>query len=380
MMRRARTALAVVLSVVAAASTAVWARGIEAARTRVIRLPSLTGSAPVGTFSLHLVDRSRTDPTMASGHRELMVQLWYPAARSAGPLARYMPARVAALIEREDHVPAGTISSIRVRAHLRARVAAGDHPVLLFSPGSSEMRSVDTALVEDLASSGYVVAAIDHTHESELVEFPGRRIVRGTFVDMGTASNERALRVRVADVHFLVDHLPALNRQGALARHLDLRQTGIFGFSLGGATAAASMLADPRLKAGADLDGSIYGPARRQGLERPFMLMLERRGIRLDPSVAAFAVRLRGAHLLLGVSRTAHESFTDFVWIKPQLARIAPASASQIQVGRIGPHAVIDESAYLTAFFNRYLRHETEPLLARRSPRYPDVVFLRAKR
>ena len=60
------------------------------------------------------------------------------------------------------------------------------------------MRSDATALVENLASEGFVVVAIDHTHESQLVEFPDGRLVRGTFVDTGPASNLRALQIRAA--------------------------------------------------------------------------------------------------------------------------------------------------------------------------------------
>src|SRR5437867_7324904 len=59
-----------------------------------LTLPPTTGPYPVGTVSLHLVDRSRPDPVAGPGHyRELMASVWYPA-RDVGryPLTRWMPA------------------------------------------------------------------------------------------------------------------------------------------------------------------------------------------------------------------------------------------------------------------------------------------------
>src|ERR1700756_3003870 len=54
-------------------------------------LPEPTGSSPVGTTSLWLTGTSRPDPWAAGlSTRELMVSLWYPAAPSDGPRARYM--------------------------------------------------------------------------------------------------------------------------------------------------------------------------------------------------------------------------------------------------------------------------------------------------
>lgn len=45
-----------------------------------LTLPVPTGRYPVGTVSLHLIDRARANPWTASpSHRELMVSIWYPA-------------------------------------------------------------------------------------------------------------------------------------------------------------------------------------------------------------------------------------------------------------------------------------------------------------
>ncbi|MBK8129006.1 MAG: hypothetical protein IPK53_08700 [bacterium] len=59
----------------------------------VPKLPSLTGSYAVGTRTYHLVDRSRPEIYTAQpdDKREIMVQVWYPAAADAqGEEAPYM--------------------------------------------------------------------------------------------------------------------------------------------------------------------------------------------------------------------------------------------------------------------------------------------------
>lgn len=372
--------LAVVIPAAAAAT---------GARPR-LRLPALTGPDRVGTRALVLVDRSRVDHSFVSGHRELMVQLWYPALDSGGGYAPYLPQRIAATIERANHLPAGIVSRIRTHARTAAPAAPGRHPVLLYSPGSSEMRSDATALVENLASRGFVVLAVDHTHESQLVEFPGGQLVPGTFVDTGPASNLRALRVRVADTRFVLDQLARLDRHGPFAGRLDLSRIGMFGFSLGGATAAATMLADPHLKAGADLDGSLYGPVVQPGLRRPFLLMLspipasfkKRCGARCVHLSAfhffrPFYSHLRGPRLAVELQGSGHESFEDSVWIKSQLEPVDPAAAKQFDVGTIkAPTAETSVSAYLTAFFNRYLLGTAQPILKDPSKLYPALRLL----
>jgi Platelet-activating factor acetylhydrolase, isoform II len=151
---------------------------LPAARTASLQAPPLTGRFPVGTMSLRLADRSRRDPSSPSGARELMVQFWYPAQPARGhAVAPYVPAQVARLAERYYRIPDHLIERLRTRAYTGVPVAPGHHAVLLYSPGLGDMRSDDTALEEDLASDGFVVVAIDHTHEAQWVQFPDGRIV-----------------------------------------------------------------------------------------------------------------------------------------------------------------------------------------------------------
>src|SRR4051794_9589007 len=68
-----------------------WAAPVTPGPAR-LTLPRPTGPYPLGTVSLHLVDRSRPDPVAGPGHyRELMASIWYPATKvTRYPLAQWM--------------------------------------------------------------------------------------------------------------------------------------------------------------------------------------------------------------------------------------------------------------------------------------------------
>src|SRR3954462_3316388 len=83
----------------------------------VLTLPGPTGPYPVGTTELHLVDPDRTDP-WTGRPRELMVSLWYPAARN-GPTARQFPPGVAAFYDQNAGVPPGTVDFATTLTHSR---------------------------------------------------------------------------------------------------------------------------------------------------------------------------------------------------------------------------------------------------------------------
>ncbi|MFG1607675.1 alpha/beta hydrolase family protein [Actinoplanes sp. NPDC049265] len=340
-----------------------------------LTLPPPTGPDRVGTVTLHLVDRSRPDPWVASERvRELMVQIWYPARTVRGyPRADWVSPGLAARIN-----PPGSGFALPVtHGHVGAPPRPGRHPVVVYSPGFGLERTGSTALVEDLASHGYVVVTIDHTHDASFVEFPDGRVATGAIPppagpDEEAELFERILDVRVTDTTFVLDRL----RTTGLARHLDLSRVGMFGVSLGGATAAETMRRDRRVRAGADLDGTFFGPVLRTGLDRPFLMMgADYEGDEQDDTWTAFWGRLRGPRHWVQLDDARHLSFTDFQVLLPQTG--APPEEITPIVGSInGPRSVAVQRAYLRAFFDRHLRHRPGRLLDGPSARYPEMRFL----
>ena len=178
-------------------------------------LPEPTGPCPVGTTSLYLRDASRSDPWAAGvSARELMVSLWYPATPSAGPRAWYMtPAESRLLLASRGltSVPQDTLSTVRTNAVSDATPAGRQRASLVvLSPGFTAPRSTLTALAEDQASHGYVVARVDHTYESDATAFPDGRVT--TCLAREAPRSGRAEKLgagRAADVSFVLGELTA---------------------------------------------------------------------------------------------------------------------------------------------------------------------------
>jgi predicted dienelactone hydrolase len=339
----------------------------------VLDVPAPTGAFHVGTRSIALTDLARREPEAPAKRRSLVIQLWYPAAAGRRP-ASYVPPSVARFLASSAGLETAVLQSVKLDATTDAEPLArkGGWPVVLFSPGFGVERELYTGLVEDLASHGYVVVAIDHPHDASIVEFPdGHVVTASSHTDIA-----KAFSVRVADTRFVLSELAPLDGAGAFAGRLDLGHIGMFGHSLGGAAAASTMLVDPRIDAGADLDGVLFGAARSHGLSRPFLLMSGEPGFAADPNRSTFWSRLRGPHYAVDFRGAQHFAFSDLVFFAPELMRLNRSAAEVVgsRVGTVdGRRTLAAERAYLLAFFNRYLCGTPAPLLTRGPSRFAGV-------
>jgi dienelactone hydrolase len=346
------------------------------ASTPALELPEPTGPYPVGLTTLHLEDRTRPDPWVPERHRELMVSLWYPALRQAGPRAQYVTPAESALILRhlqvtsipEDALSA-TVTHARVDAPpLRRRRGL---PLVVVSPGFSFPRTSLTGLAEDLASRGYAVAVIDHTYESAVVTFPDGRVV--PCLDCRSSIDGPAVAAgRARDVSFVLDRLTGPDPAWHGAPLIDADRIAMVGHSIGGASATWTMRADARVRAGLNMDGSFQpaaGDDPYPPLDRPFLMLgAEVHGRPgADTSWDAAWSNLRGWRRWLSVTGTTHSSFTDYAILGEQAGiTVQPLSGERcIQITR----------AYVAAFLDRHLRRQPRPLLNGPSARYPEVQF-----
>jgi predicted dienelactone hydrolase len=360
-------------------------------------LPAPTGPERIGTVSLHLRDTTRTDPWVPSRPvREIMVQLWYPAQHTRDfPHAPWLSPGAVPHFAETFGFPADRIRATVTHGSAGAPVARrpGGHPVLLYSPGLGGDRGTGTALVEDLASHGYLVVTIDHTHDASEVEFPGGRVeVAALPPELDDDVIKLVADVRTADARFVLDQLAALQSgrnpdagrrrlPDGLAGALDLKRAGMFGHSLGGSTAAATMHADPRVKAGADLDGTLVGAGALAGTDRPFLLFSSDHGAGAeDPTWNTFWAGHRGWKRELSLRDSAHGSFNDGAVFYPQAAAALGLTPEQLAelVGTLDPHRSVSvQRTYLRAFFDQHLRHRHSRLLRAAHPSFPEVEFRR---
>ncbi|MFJ4186634.1 alpha/beta hydrolase family protein [Kitasatospora sp. NPDC089509] len=388
-------------------------------RQATARLPRPSGPYPIGTTALHLTDTGREDPWRPGHRRELMVSLWYPTGRPATgeERARYMTPAAGAHFGGDDGaarlnygVRPGSTDWAAIRTHARRDAPArpGDpRPVVLYSPGLGDPRSWGTALVEDLASRGYVVVTVDHTHEASEVAFPDGRLATSVFPallrrpgpDTG-AVLRRSLRTRVDDTRFVLDELSGLRRRPGLPTGLggspDLDRVGMVGHSAGGSTALQAMHDDPRIAAGINLDGRLHLPGpdgrtgvllpglARNGLDRPFLLMGSRNpdsgSHHRQPGWEALRRHSTGWCADLTLEGSRHGSHTDASSLLPQLARQGAIGADALagDLGDVHPdRAELATRCYVASFFDRWLRGHDDHLLDGPSARFPEMTYER---
>ena len=357
-------------------------------------LPEPTGPCPVGTTSLWLTDTSRPDPwALGVTARELMVSLWYPAATPGVRRAPYMtPAESELQLTSRGitGVPPDMLSKVRTNAAVDATPAGHPRslPLVVLSPGFTSPRSTLTALAEDLASHGYVVAGVDHTYESYATAFPDGRVT--TCLAREAPRRDRQEKVvagRAADVCFVLGELTGTHPAWPGAGLIDPSRMGMAGHSIGGAAAIAAMLADSRIRAGIDMDGSTAALIPDCGLSRPFLFLGKQsnytpgNGVAVTPGTRDWKLLRAGVttwerdwELLTGwkrwlvVAGAVHASFTDF-------ALLADQSGIDIGAGLSGARSLDITRAYVRAFFDQHLRDRPQALLDQPSPRYPEVTF-----
>ncbi|GAA4496045.1 alpha/beta hydrolase [Actinoallomurus oryzae] len=371
--------------------------GVHAAASATaarLTLPPPTGPDDVGTVALRLVDDSRHDPWVpAQAYRELMVSVFYPARDAAAyPVAPQMTPAAAKHFDASLGTPvhqglnikpgAADWGATMTHSHQGAPVAAGRHPVVLYSPGLGDPRTLGTTFAEDLASRGYIVVTVDHTYDASEVEFPGGRVEPFKLPLDGDpiATLKKVMSVRVADTRFVLDRLSTLPY--GLGAAVDPARIGMAGQSAGGFTALQVLHDDPRVRAAANLDGTVgfdqddggpgLSPLAESGLRRPFLLMgsqaSDHHTVR---SWEALWDHSTGRRRDLHLRGSAHHTYTDLESLAPQLK--TDADTGWIDSSR----AVAEQRAYLAAFFDRWLRGRDDGLLDRPSPRYPDVTFVR---
>lgn len=355
----------------------------------MFRLPKPTGPYLIGTRILHLVDSQRLESVSGSPQkaRELMVQVWYPAAPSHQPYAPYR-------LRSETTLLSSYQSVLATHSRWNAPVvsAGAGFPVILFNPAWTGRRTQNIFLVEDLASHGYVVVGIDHTGNSSPIAFPDGHVETTVYVpqmDFATnsleeieAEGERESNRQTADDIFVLNQLEKMNADPAspFYRRLDTEHVGALGHSFGGSVAAQASLDDSRIRSALDLDGSLWGEVQRKGLPKPFMMITEdgatyppellkqsnelRIDDALDKSDAAM-IRMYGGYRVV-LHGSTHTSFTDHNLLSPFKSL---SGVGTIPAGR--EYAIIRD--YALAFFDKTLRGQDPPLLHQTGSPIPEA-------
>lgn len=179
------------------------------------------GAHAVGVCTRHWVHADQVDLVNARAgeplpvkDRPLTCEIWYPAepGQTVADAGRYR------VLGRDGRTPIDLHG--RALRDVRPLARSGGWPLVVVSHGFPGNRFLMSPLVENLASKGFVVVAIDHTDTTYDVE----------------PHFASALRNRPLDVRWIIDQMTGpVQAEDALLRGLvDDRHIGLMGYSMGG--------------------------------------------------------------------------------------------------------------------------------------------------
>jgi len=368
----------------------------------MFKLPVPSGRYPVGTSMLYLTDSFRAEmhEGARSGNREVVAQLWYPAATAQWQRAMYRR-------KKETTFRSSYQAVLRTHSLQDAPMASGRFPVVVHNSAWWGFRNRSTFMTQDLASHGFVVVAISHPYNSSMVELADGSVANPDYsLDLGFslaryipiqerfAMADEELAIQTADCRFVLDELEKLDRTpgSPLESRLCMDRVGTYGYSFGGAVSVEFAREDPRVRAALELDGVLHGAAASHGLDKPVLLIDAPWMISPGEHTAIWAPKILGDARVAETSRLwntiaeskvrlleqcgggriiieglGHGGFTDQIFMSP-LRKLS--SAGSVPPKRVA-HIL---NTYVLAFFRQTLLDEPAPLLLQNTEDFPEVT------
>ena len=297
-----------------------------------------TGEFGVKSASAILVDESRTDTFENDGsYREVPIYFFYPDTES------------------------------------------GSYPLVVFSHGAFGYYQSNFSTYEELASNGYVVAALDHPHHAFFTtDTQGKTVtVDQKFINDAMNINNEGIteeqiyettqewmKLRIDDENFVLDTIEEAKKSGTLgtAWHTeqaddvtfvlnmtDIEKIGLMGHSLGGATSTAVGRERDDIDAVIDLDGTMLSERKSladgkyQYYEEPYPVPIldftkqkdynDREQYKIDNGYAYVnedVIKNAKDGRTVIFSKVGHMDFTDLPLISPTLAAMLDNGKAEV--------------------------------------------------
>ncbi|GIN93229.1 carboxylic ester hydrolase [Siminovitchia terrae] len=358
----------------------------------IMTFPEPTGEYTVGTQTFHLIDKKRKELVVPNSqvNRELMVQVYYPAEKGTGKRSPYFE-NIDALTEQLSatqgfpHIATTHLGLTETHSYKDATPVKVKEkfPLLLFAHGMSLYGRQNTFQLEELASHGYVVVALNFTGDAATTVFPDGDRVDFTPIENTITFLNKRIKLWEQDTSFVLGEVIKGDFDKnfkPIEELIDYDKIGMLGHSFGGATSAQMLVKDDRIKAAIDMDGGLYGDAMpKNGPGKPFMLMNAEASINFmkeahgqepgnrdelfeESYLRNKTVEKPGVYTTI-IPKTNHGSFTDLAAVTPII------NESGADVNTI--YKLINEMAL--GFFDKNLKGTNENKLEEIQKKYPEI-------
>lgn len=369
-------------------------------------LPKPTGEYQIATQKLFLTDTLRKEKfTSRRKYREIYVKIWYPVRAEGEYEYEYFlndyPTKVVADIFKSVGLDRDLVDIIKqTQTHSLSEdfeLPSGQKfPVILFNPGFYfGMSDFYTAIIENLASHGYIVCCINHPYEQPFVESSGKDaymkkkkaqlaylplFLMEKFRNFKIDTDEeieattrlylnklkrfdKILRRWTADNEFFISYLEKVSNSPtspSLFAGMNLDRMGVLGQSVGGSVSGQLCLQNSeRIKAGINLDCFQFGDMIDEPLQTPFMLMQSEH---YPLWILGNSVVYRNHQS--DFYRTTIKNARHFVFSDASFLDLISAEDKKKMIGNIeGDETVQLINNYILEFFNSYLLGEPSILM-----------------
>lgn len=358
----------------------------------VPNLPKPTGEALVGSFSYELTDKARAELyAETSQDRRVVVRVWYPAASKTKRAPWIESAeQMLPVMARSGGLPSFMLNHLRyTKSHAFWQAPVEEtseaYPVVFFEHGLWGHRAQNTFLVEDLASQGYVVFAVEHPYGALQTVFEDGTVAlyhEGVLPDESDADYDAATK-RLAgqwaqDISFVLNNLSITANQDlrSLVQNADLSRVGVVGHSTGGASTLTFCEQDDRCAAAVLLDPWLQPTslaASENGTSQALLTLFSDLELNYfkesnQERYAAFLENQTAPTQSFFIANTGHHDFDDTGLLSP-IARYFGHSKGSLPANK--SFKIV--RSYTEAQFDKYLRNNENSLLENEQSPYSEI-------
>jgi len=327
---------------------------------------------PTGPYCVGYVHYHWSNKSLDAQRAEFNAELFYPrkCTDNASNPFPYQPQKMHALASikaAESWLPYFAwrcmLSNIVAYAEPNALISTTEasYPVLIYLPGIAG-DDLHNVYLEELASHGYIICAIEPPYDTTVTVFPNNTIIpldpnlKKTMADNdrdGIYAYRNQAHVRWNKyIETAIEQLHLLHNdmQSMFYHKLDFDRLGLIGQSHGGAVVTDFCQKHTQCKAGVNMDGWTKTYNNSNAFNVPFLFLLSETG-GITETQPLFENNNRPDFKKVTIPGAGHLAFNDYVLVKKPIAQWFGIVTSDA-------HAIIAQiKNELVTFFNTYLKN-----------------------